>query len=203
MPLRQWQKIQKVRDVKHPRASTIDGEKIMENKNLEFTDGVVLLKPFELQDASEHLAGEDLEQQKWLSGGKSTLESVENWIKKNLEYWKNDGPVFNFAIWVGGNLAGMVEANLDIKKVEGMEEGQANISYGIYPQYRGKGYAAMAVNLLLDFLKLKDVKEALIRINPENVDSLKIPQKCGFQEIGEIKTKDGSILKLFIKDLQK
>src|SRR3989338_2694034 len=114
----------------------------MENKNLEFTDGVISLKPFELEDALAHLAGEDEEQQKWLSEGKSSLESVEKWIKKNLEYWKNDGPVFNFAIWVNGNLVGMVEANTDIKKVEGMKDGQANVSYGIYPQYRGKGYAA-------------------------------------------------------------
>ncbi len=173
----------------------------MENKNLLLTDGVIILKPFELKDAPLHLAGEDLEQQKWVSGGERTLESVEKWIRKNQEYWKHDGLVFNFAVWADGKLIGMAEANTDIKKVEGMKEGQANISYGIYPDYRGRGYAPRAVNVLLDFLKSKGIAQAIIRANPENVNSLKIPVKCGFQENVEMKTKDGEVLKFFVKDL--
>lgn len=171
-------------------------------REIKITDGIIILKPFELEDAPLHLAGEDLEQQKWVSGGESTLENVEKWIAKNQEYWKNDGPVFNFAVWVEGKLVGMVEANTDAQKVEGLGEGQANISYGIYPNYRGKGYAAGAVNLLLEFLKEKGLAQAVIRANPENVNSLKIPFKCGFKETGEMKTKEGETLKIFVKVLK-
>ena len=172
----------------------------MEN-NIELISGTITLKPFEIKDAPAHLAGEDLEQQKWLSGGKSTLENVEKWIAKNQEFWKNDGPVFNFAVWFGGKLIGMVEANIDAQKVEGLQPGQANISYGIYLDYRGKGLVVVAVNLLLDFLKQKGIKQASIRVNPENVASLKIPIKCGFKEAGEMTTKKGEVFKIFIKDL--
>ncbi|HKZ33676.1 MAG TPA: GNAT family N-acetyltransferase [Candidatus Nanoarchaeia archaeon] len=170
-------------------------------KNLELTDGVITLKPFKLKDAALHLAGEDEEQKKWLSGGKSTIKSVGNWIKKNSGYWKRNGPVYNLAIWVGSNLIGMVEANTDENKIEGMKKGQANISYGIYHKYRGRGYAAKAVSLFLKILKLKGITHALIRVNPKNTNSLRIPIKCNFRETGEIKTKDGNYLRLFIKDL--
>jgi len=173
----------------------------MENKNLELTDGVVILKPFEIKDASLHLAGEDTEQEKWLSGGKSTIETVKNWIKKNQEYWQNNGPIFNLAIWTDNKLIGMIEANTDKEGVEGMKDGQANISYGIYSKYRGMGYAKKAVNLLVEFLKSKNIKQALIRINQDNVNSLRIPIACGFKQEAEIKSKDGNTLKVFVKDL--
>ena len=171
------------------------------NKNLIFTDGIIVLKPFKLKDAKLHLSGEDKEQQKWLSGGKSNLKSVEDWIKKNRKYWKNEGPIFNLAVWDKEILVGMVEANIDKEKIEGMKKGQANISYGIYPKYRGKGYAARVVNLFLKILKSKKVTYALIRVNPKNVKSLKIPIKCGFKESGKIKTREGNTLKLFTKKL--
>lgn len=173
----------------------------MANEDNQLIDGTIILKPFELEDAAAHLAGEDIEQETWLSGGKSTLESVQTWISKNQEYWKNDGPIFNFAVWVNEKLVGMVEANTDKERVEGMEDGQANISYGIYPEYRGKGYAIKAVNLLLGFIKSKGLEQALIRINPTNIKSLSIPIKCGFKEIGEIKIKEGNVLRLFVKNL--
>jgi hypothetical protein len=41
------------------------------------TDGVVFLRPLTAEDAAEHLAGEDEEMAKWLSGGRSTLENVQ------------------------------------------------------------------------------------------------------------------------------
>jgi len=56
------------------------------------TDGEITLKPFSLEDAPAHLAGDDGEQAKWL-GGRSTEENVHNWILKNQEHWKNQGPI--------------------------------------------------------------------------------------------------------------
>jgi hypothetical protein len=62
------------------------------------TDGTITLRPFTIEDSEEHLEGEYKEQAQWLSGGKSTLEGMRNWITKNKQYWDNNGPVFNFAI---------------------------------------------------------------------------------------------------------
>ena len=173
----------------------------MNYNQLELTDWVIFLKPFLKQDAPAHLAGEDKEQQKWISGGRSNLSSVENWIEKHLKYWENNGPIFNFAIWVDGNIVGMVEANLNTNLGEGLKEGQVNISYGIYPDFRGKSYAPRAVDLILEFLHGLKIKQAVIRVNENNINGLKIPLKCGFKNSGEIKIKNGEKLRIFIKNL--
>src|SRR3989344_6897400 len=165
------------------------------------TDNTIILKPFKVKDAPMHLAGEDADQQRWVSGGKSTLETVEAWIKKNQEYWNNNGPVFNFAIWdvQSHELLGMIEANIDPNKVEGIQEGDANISYGLYPKARSKGYITKAVALIEKFLKEKGLEHAVMRINKENISSLKVPERCGYQETGKITTKDGEELVIFSK----
>src|SRR3989344_93161 len=129
---------------------------------MEISGQTINLRPFELSDAEEHLAGEDEEQIKWLSGGKGNLEGVQNWIKKNKEQWENNGNIFNFAITDKDNkLLGMVEANSNFKELDGLIEGDANISYGLYPDARGKGYTTEAINLILDFLKSKGFNRAI------------------------------------------
>ena len=174
----------------------------MENR-VELSDSVVTIKPFDLSYAEEHLRGEDEEQVKWLSGGKGTLEGVRNWILKNQKYWQEDGPVFNFAIFARDNnqLVGMVEANTDYHTLKGIEPGDANVSYGIYPFARGKGYVISAVNLITNFLKTKGIKRAIIRVNPNNETSLKVPLRCGFQGSGTITLKNDEALAYFTKEL--
>lgn len=156
-----------------------------------------------MEDAELHLKGDDFEQEKWLSGGKSTIDSVRDWIKRNQESWEKGGPVFNFSIRTMENdeLIGMIEANTDTKSVEGIKEGDANISYGLYPKGRGKGFAVRALNILLDFLREKKLKRAVIRTSPENISSLKIPVRCGFTEAGQVVTDKGEELVIFVKDL--
>ena len=117
---------------------------------INLSDKKITLKPFLLEYSEEHLAGEDHDSVKWLSEGESTIESVQNWIKRNETSWKNDGPIFNFAIFNEENkLVGMVEANSDVNVNSRMAEGYINISYGIYPKFRGHGYATAAVNLMV------------------------------------------------------
>lgn len=70
----------------------------------ELTDGVVFLRPLRPEDAVEHLAGEDDEIAKWLSGGRSTLASVQGYIASCEQNWLNDGPrrafgIFDCATW--------------------------------------------------------------------------------------------------------
>lgn len=168
-----------------------------------FSDGVITLRQFTLEDAQEHLEGEDEEQIKWLSGGKSTLEGVKKWIEKSKGHWENDGPFFAFAVLDAENkLIGMVEANVDYEHFEGYEEGDVNISYGLYPFARGKGYASRAVDILTKFLKDKGSKRAVIRIDPENENSQKVPTRCGFVKTGEMTTKKGEKFLIFVKNLE-
>lgn len=168
----------------------------------ELTDETITIKPYiDLSLAKIQLTNEDADIVKFLIEKKSTLKSVVNWIKKNQDYWKNKGPSFAFAIFDKSNsLVGMVEANTDHNKIEELQEGDANISYEIFPFARGKGYSSRAVKLIMKFLKSIGVRRAILRISPENKYSLLIPKKCGFAKIGET-NKNGEINLIFVKVL--
>lgn len=175
------------------------------NFRTELTDGSVLLRPFRIKDAREHFLGQDKALIRWLTNKKSTLEEIKDWIRKNQKYWENNGPIFNFAIvdTKKNKLVGMVEANFNYKTLEVLREreGEVNISYGLYPFARGKGYASRAVNLIVAFLKDKGFSRATITVRPENKNSLKVPLRCGFKENGVIIKKNKDKLNLFIKNL--
>ncbi|MDO8639033.1 MAG: GNAT family N-acetyltransferase [Candidatus Daviesbacteria bacterium] len=121
---------------------------------------------------------------------------------KNQLNWEQNGPIFNFAIFDNENrLVGMVEANTNYEEVEGIKEGNENISYVIYPFARGKGYAPKATGLMADFLKSKGIKRGVIRVNPENRESLNVPLHVGFVEEEIITLKNGEKSVVFIKNL--
>lgn len=167
-------------------------------------DGVIAIRLFRLEDAEAHLRGEDEELVKWLNEDKrSTIESVRNWITEGQRYWQEGGPRLTFAVetLTDHTLVGMVESNTDFKNIEGLIEGDANISYGLYPNARGKGYATRAAALMLDFLKQKGVKRAVLRIHPDNKDSLKLPERMGFKKQGTITTSKNEIFEVFTKEL--
>jgi RimJ/RimL family protein N-acetyltransferase len=168
----------------------------------QFTDGVISIRPFILEDAPEHLAGEDDEQVKWLSGGKGTLDGIQGWIARAQTYWRQDGPVFTFAIVdTTGKLIGMVEANTDSARIQGIQPGDANISYGLYPFARRHGYATRAVNLVTEFIASKGVQRAVIRVHPDNARSLMVPERCGFAQQRTMLTRGGDPLVVFVKQL--
>lgn len=169
----------------------------------EFSDGVLTIKPYRIEDAQTQLDNEDEEHWKWLSGGVSTLEGIQQWIEKNEKYWEEGGPVFAFAIWEkeSNQLVGMVETNLDNSRLEGVEIDEANISYGIYPKMRGKGYAIRAVKLIEEFLRKKGIKRGVIRVEKENEKSVNVALRSNFVKRGSVETKDNHILDVYIKEL--
>ncbi|MGH7196652.1 MAG: GNAT family N-acetyltransferase [Candidatus Saccharimonadales bacterium] len=170
---------------------------------IELTDGVVSLKPFQLADAPAHLAGEDEEQVKWLGeGNKSTQQIVESWIVRNQKSWVEGGPVFSFAVRTVADdqQIGQVEVKTKSDKPGDFEPGEANVSYSLYPAGRGRGLATRAVTLLEPFMREKGVKRALIRVDPENKASLSVPPRCGYTEQGIIHRKDETLVS-FSKEL--
>ncbi len=172
------------------------------NKPIEITYNLIYLRPFSQEYAEEHLAGEDEEQVKGLSDGKSTIQRVRQWIEKNQKHWDKGGPIFNFAIFtVSNEVIGMIEANTDYKEVDGLEASEANIAYGLYTKARGKGYASKPVELVTTFLAKKGYKQAIIRVSTENQASLKVPIRCGFVENQVIVTRNNEKLVRFIKPL--
>ena len=168
----------------------------------QLTDSVVTIRPFVLSDAPQHLVGEDDEQIKWVSGGKGTLAGIQDWIVRSQLYWRQGGPVFTFAIEDAfETLVGMVEANTDSAMIPELQLGDANISYGLYPSARRKGYASRAVHLVTGFIASKGIQRAVILVHPDNARSLLVPERCGFTRERSILTDVGEPFVVFAKKL--
>lgn len=101
----------------------VSADELLQPPNL--TDGVIFLRPQSAEDAADHLAGEDEEMAKWVSGGRSTPATVEAFIRNNQESWRNGGPRRSFGVFdCAYRLAGVIEVNL--ARLVG--PGQVNIS---------------------------------------------------------------------------
>lgn len=162
----------------------------------------ITLRPFTLDDIATHLANDDEQQAKWMDG-KRTEQSTRNWINRCEENWRDDGPVYTFAVTKNnGELIGEIDANIDCEELDSVNEGEANVSYSIYPKFRGQGYAGKAVSLMERFLLSKNISKSVIRISPENISSLKVPEKLGYSNEGKIISRDGDELIIFVKALK-
>jgi len=62
------------------------------------------------EDAADHLAGEDEEMAKWVSGGRSTPANVETAIQNWQENWRTGGPRRAFGVFdcVTNRLVGFI-----------------------------------------------------------------------------------------------
>ena len=164
----------------------------------------VVLRHFRPSDALTHLRGEDEAISRWLSGGVSTEESVLRWIQSNEDNWSSEGPRFAFAIQTPvGELVGMIEINVDYSHFAGLEPGDANVSYGLYPQYRGRGLATSALLSVRNFIISKGMQRVIIRIEPENVNSVRLAERCGYVDIGVVTNGVGTEYLVFADDLER
>jgi len=164
------------------------------------TDGVIFLRPLTAEDATEHLAGEDDEMAKWVSGGRSTLSTVEAFIRKNQESWRSGGPRRAFGIFDCGSnrLIGFIEVNL----ARLVEPGQVNVSYGVFPQWRRQGLALRAISLMDKYLRTAtEARQIVLRIAPENNASLKFAEKAGFVFRGLFDEPDGRLAR-YVRDIK-
>lgn len=167
------------------------------------TDGIILLRPFTFEDVERHVAGDDEESIKWLNEGHpSTVESTRAWIERQHQSLRDGGPVFTFAIERidTHDLIGMVETNLAFEKFEGYQPGDANVSYALYPEARAQGFATRAVNLILHFLQTKqEIRRAVLQIDQDNVLSLGLAKRCGFEDGVLMTLKEGKTMRVFYK----
>jgi len=166
------------------------------------TDGVITLRCLADHDAEAHLAGEDDDLIRWLSGGPGSMERLLPWIHDNREQWATDGPRRNFGVFdvFSTALVGNAEAHL---AMPGLEPGAINISYGIFPQWRGRGLARRAVSLVYHWLGAQPGSAtAVIRVDPANTHSLRVPESLGFQRAGRSTSPQGEDLIRFDKPLE-
>ncbi|HEV8491957.1 MAG TPA: GNAT family protein [Candidatus Angelobacter sp.] len=163
------------------------------------TDGIIFLRPLTVEDAAEHLAGEDEEMTRWVSGGRSTLSNVEAFIRSNQESWRSGGPRRTFGIFdcASHRLTGFIEVNL----ARHVNPGEVNVSYGIFPQWRRNGLAMRAIDLMDQYLRTATkASRIVLRIFPGNTASLKLAEKAGFTFHGWFDEPEGRMAR-YVRDL--
>jgi RimJ/RimL family protein N-acetyltransferase len=164
------------------------------------TDGVIFLRPLSAEDAADHLAGEDEEMAKWVSGGRSTPATVEAFIRNNQESWRNGAPRRAFGVFDCANnrLAGFIEVNL----ARLVEPGQVNVSYGVFREWRRQGVALRAIHLMDEYLRTAtEARQMVLRITPENTASLNLAEKAGFTFCGVYDEPEGRMAR-YVRDIR-
>ena len=146
---------------------------------------MLCLRPPRLDDAAEHLAGDDVEQVRWLSGQPATMDSVCAWIARELARRSAGEPLWDYGIWLRATdeLVGNIEAKAD-QALAGIGPGDINLAYVIFPAWRRHGLAARAVALMCDALAETEFERAVIRTDPGNVASIGVALRAGFALTG-------------------
>ncbi|HEX2145925.1 MAG TPA: GNAT family N-acetyltransferase [Glycomyces sp.] len=165
------------------------------------SDGTVTLVPLGPADFEAHFAGEDEELVRWLSGGPTTPEGLRDYLELCQRWWTQGGPFHNFGIRVGAalDLAGTVDVQIGQYY---LRAGQANLAYGLYPQWRGRGLATRAVHLACRHAALLGCAEAVIRCEPENTRSAAVATRAGFAFRQRRSEPDGTVLDWYARDLR-
>jgi RimJ/RimL family protein N-acetyltransferase len=155
-----------------------------------YSDGVVSIVPWRLEDVPAHVAGTDEEQVRWLwPEHRATWEAMSH--DQRVEHVRGvferaiaanaTGPKWSFGVHAGGTLVGHVDCDLANPHVP---HGEANISYTIWPDHRGKGHAARAARLVVTFVaEHTGAREVHVLVDPANDASLRVARAIGAVEV--------------------
>jgi RimJ/RimL family protein N-acetyltransferase len=137
-----------------------------------------------------------------VSGGVGTVASVTAMVHRAAAGWAAGGPRITLAVQdPEGELIGFVESNRDHAHFVGHDPGDANVSYGLYPAARGKGYASRAVVLMEGYLRGRGVRRAVIRVAAGNERSIALARRLGYVADGSAVNEDGTTHLLFKKEI--
>lgn len=147
-------------------------------------DVTIRLRALRAADADAHLAGCDQVIVDRLGGGtQSTREEVSRWLRQNAQAWADGGDVFDLAIEdrQSGLLAGCVGIQ---RGLDYLSAGQVNLTYALYPQWRGRGLATRAVRLAMEIAPRRGlVSEFVIRVAADNPESSRVAARAGFRAV--------------------
>ncbi|MGW4401105.1 GNAT family N-acetyltransferase [Amycolatopsis nivea] len=157
-------------------------------------DGDLALSPLHPDDAEAHFAGEDPELIRWLNGGPGTLAGTREYFRHCQEEWASGGPLRAFGIRVNDVLAGTADLRFS---GEHLAPGEVNVAYGLYPAWRGRGFATRAVALAVRYAADEGAKRAVIKVEPENASSGAVARRAGFALSGRV-VEDGTVLDRYV-----
>lgn len=146
------------------------------------SDDVILLDGYVLADAEAHLAGEDAEMLlRFEAPHAATLDQTRAAIGRWIAARSAGGPMFAYAVRnAAGELVGGCELRLAAPD-------SADVSYWVFPAFRGQGYARRALTLLCQAAaKLDEVCWAEAHIDADNLASRRAAERAGFVETGVV-----------------
>ena len=149
----------------------------------ELTDGVVVLRPWRDDDIDPARLGHDEEISYWF-GFDAVTPSYEQ-HKQAVDSWNQgytDGrSLVGFVIEHDGDVVGGVD-------IRDKGDQIAELSWTLYSGHRGKGYAARAVRLLVDYaIDELGMTRVEARVDPENRRSLRVATRAGLRREGVVR----------------
>lgn len=158
-------------------------------------DGIVTLDAHTSADVDAVLAGEDDEHARrfgWYPA-RSTRASVSQSIRRWRREWRESGPTRGFAIResASGRLAGGCELRIGAN-------GEAQVSYWVFPDFRGRGYAWRAVELATSWATTHlAIRRYVLEIEPDNLASLGTARHARFTQTGTARDDQGRAMLVF------
>ncbi len=146
------------------------------------SDEVIRLRPLAVEDVETHLAGCDRVMVDSLGGGElPTQAQVRRWLTTNASAWASDGPVVDLGI--EDNATGALCGSVGMQRgLAYLEASQVNLTYSLYPPWRGRGYATRAVGLVMEVARHSaDVDQFVIRAAAWNSASIRVAERLGFK----------------------
>ena len=146
----------------------------------------LVLRQADLNDVNEMYAmRSDAEVMKYIPRPLSTDVSEAVEYIKSIDERMEEKECINWAITLKGD-AKMI-GNIGFYRMA-LENYRAEAGYMLLPEYQGKGYITEALNRLIDF-GFKDMGLHSIEavIDPDNIGSMKVLEKCGFIKEGHFK----------------
>ncbi|MEZ5087111.1 MAG: GNAT family N-acetyltransferase [Tessaracoccus sp.] len=166
------------------------------------------LRPLTHEDAEAHCTGEDEETVRWLTGDYGTVEGTRAYFDVLAENAAAGRGKRGFGVWRDVRLAGYVDFD-PAGDLDGLEPGDVNLAYAVHPWARGSGVASEAVLAVCHHLREHAIgRRAAIRVEPENLPSVRVAEKCGFRYVRSVASSedthaDGSpvIMSVYLLDL--
>jgi Acetyltransferases, including N-acetylases of ribosomal proteins len=146
------------------------------------TDGLVVLDAHRIDDAEAHHLGEDEEMRRRFDAERpatldETREAIERWIAGRAA----GAPMFAYAL---RNPSGRLIGGCELR-MRSMDS--ANVSYWLFPSFRGHGYAVRALSLLSDAAnRVAGLNRLELRVSPENHASRRVAEKAAFACAGTV-----------------
>ena len=161
---------------------------------------MVRLDSHAVADAEAHSTGEDEEMmRRFDSPRRATLEETRGAMQRWIDA-RADGSAVTYAVRTPSReLIGGCEIRL-------ITAARANVSYWLFPAFRGHGYAARALALLsAAAAAITGLEQLEAHIDADNAASRRLAERCGYAEAGTVEdeawTGERSTRLLFVRAL--